>query len=101
MYAQISSSYHAAQKKVAYINATSSIRVNCTDSFTRMWHSGSASALHARSPGFDSPHLQADFEWSRVRFTLGASIGTYSSEVERSIADTFCMGSGSGFTAPS
>ena len=50
-------------------------------------HSGSASALHAESPGFDSPHLQASFEWSRVRFTLGASIGTYSSEVERSIAD--------------
>ena len=50
-------------------------------------HSGSASALHAESPGFDSPHLQASFEWSRVRFTLGASNGTYSSEVERLIAD--------------
>eukprot|EP00985_Skeletonema_marinoi_P013635 scaffold6789_cov206-Skeletonema_marinoi.AAC.19 len=65
-----------------------------------MWHSGSASALHAESPGFDSPHLhrirvravqgarlkfecvrtrgfkshrmQAIFEWSRVRLTLGA-----------------------------
>ena len=37
-----------------------------------MWHSGSASALHAESPGFDSPHLQAVFEWSRVRLTLGA-----------------------------
>ena len=36
------------------------------------WHSGSASALHAESPGFDSPILQATFEWSRVRFTLGA-----------------------------
>ena len=101
MYAQISSSYRAAQKKVAYINATTSIRVNCTNSYMGIWHSGSASALHVESPGLDSPHLQADFEWSRVRFTLGASIGTYSSEVERSIADTFCMGSGSGFMAAS
>ena len=38
-----------------------------------MWHSGSASALHAESPGFDSPHLHdVIFEWSRVRLTLGA-----------------------------
>ena len=51
--------------------------------------SGNTSALHAESPGFDSPHLHAHFEWSRVRFTLGAltSVGTYSSEVERSIAE--------------
>ena len=62
----------------------------CTKSSLGMWHSGSASALHAESPGFDSPHLHATtFEWSRVRFTLGAAtvVGTYSSEVERSIAD--------------
>ena len=52
-----------------------------------MLYNGSASALHAENPAFDSPNLQASFEWSRVRFTLGASIGTYSSEVERSIAD--------------
>ena len=25
-----------------------------------MWHSGSASALHAESPGFDSPHLHGN-----------------------------------------
>ena len=29
----------------------------------------------------------ADFEWSRVRLTLGANFSTYSSVVERSIAD--------------
>ena len=86
MYAQISSSYRAAQKKVAYINATTSIFVNCTNSYMGLWQSSSASALRAKSPGFDSPHLQADFECSRVRFTLGASIGTYSLEVEPFIA---------------
>ncbi|EJK77483.1 hypothetical protein THAOC_00682 [Thalassiosira oceanica] len=32
----------------------------------------------------------AVFEWSRVRFTFSAA-GTDSSEVERSIADTFCQ----------
>jgi hypothetical protein len=37
-----------------------------------MWHSGSAAALHAASPEFDPPLLQAIFEWSRVRLTLGA-----------------------------
>ena len=37
--------------------------------------------------GSDSVYIEASFEWSHVRFTLGASIGTYSSEVERSIAD--------------
>ena len=39
-----------------------------------MWHSGSASALHAEGQGFNPPHLQirAIFEWSRVRLTLGA-----------------------------
>ena len=52
-----------------------------------MWHSGSVSALHVESQEFNSLHLKAGFEWSRVRFTLGASIGTYSSEVERSITD--------------
>ena len=52
-----------------------------------IWHSDSASASYKESPSFDSPHLEADFEWSRVQFTLGASIGTYSSKVERSIAD--------------
>ncbi len=55
-----------------------------------IWHSGSASALHAESPGFDPPYLQhAIFEWSRVRLTLGANCGTYSSVVERSIAEHF------------
>ncbi len=28
------------------------------ESLKGMWHSGSASALHAESPGFNSPHLQ-------------------------------------------
>ena len=50
---------------------------SCTNSYMGMWHSGSASALRVESLGFDSPHLQAGFEWSRVRFTLDASIGTY------------------------
>ena len=39
-----------------------------------MWHSGSAAALHAASPGFDPPLLQATFHWSRVRLTLGAKM---------------------------
>jgi hypothetical protein len=39
-----------------------------------MWHSGSAAALHAASPEFDPPLLQAIFEWSRVRLTLGAHL---------------------------
>ena len=61
-----------------------------------MWHSGSASALHAESPGFDSPHLHspATFEWSRVQSTSGAQRwylrlkmpSTCSSVGERSIA---------------
>ena len=39
-----------------------------------MWHSGSASALHAEGQGFNPPHLHylSIFEWSRVRLTLGA-----------------------------
>ena len=39
-----------------------------------MWHSGSASALHAEDQGFNPPHLHylSIFEWSRVRLTLGA-----------------------------
>ena len=42
--------------------------------------------------GIDSSYDDvAEFEWSRVRFTLGASIGTYSSEVERSIAEIFLL----------
>eukprot|EP00984_Skeletonema_dohrnii_P025225 scaffold14339_cov84-Skeletonema_dohrnii-CCMP3373.AAC.3 len=35
-----------------------------------MWHSGSASALHAESPGFDSPHLHR----IRVRAVQGARL---------------------------
>jgi hypothetical protein len=31
------------------------------------------------------------FEWSRVRLTLSAIFGTYSSVVERSIAVSFCL----------
>ena len=48
-------------------------------------------SLHAESPGFDSPHLHAIFEWSRVRLTLGANLSTYSSVVERSIAELFLL----------
>lgn len=51
-----------------------------------MWHSGSASALHAESPGLDTQHLHAVFESSRVRLTLGAMY-EHSSVVERSIAE--------------
>ena len=58
---------------------------------TGNWHSGSASALHAEGLGFNPRILHAVFEWSRVRLTLGAPHGTYSSVVERSIAeDVFC-----------
>ena len=43
------------------------------ESLKGMWHSGSASALHAESPGVQLPASPAVFEWSRVRLTLGAS----------------------------
>ena len=63
------------------------ILVILADWLLGMWHSGSASALHAESPGFDSPHLHVQPSNGHVfdsRWVL--NVGTYSSEVERSIA---------------
>ena len=62
-------------------------RLNCHNYYMGMWHSGCASALQVECLGFDSLPLHTGFEWSRVPFTLRASIGTYSSEVENLIVD--------------
>jgi hypothetical protein len=35
--------------------------------------------------------LRSIFEWSRVRLTFGANLGTNSSVVERSIADSLFL----------